>query len=150
MGGLFPKMKITALTMLVGCLAIAGTPLFSGWYSKDAIVAQAFGFAYANPEHGLLFVLPLLTAGITTFYMFRMWFMTFTGEPKDHHVYEHAHESPATMTIPRSSGVFATSCATDSRIRRYVSRGTLKWPFRPRSLRIRRKYGTSSPRRSSS
>src|SRR5262249_8297787 len=51
-------------------------------------------------EHLLLFILPLLTAGITTFYMFRMWFMTFTGKPRDHHVYENAHESPRTMTVP--------------------------------------------------
>jgi NADH-quinone oxidoreductase subunit L len=50
--------------------------------------------------HLLLFILPLLTAGITTFYMFRMWFMTFTGKPRDHHVYDHAHESPRTMTTP--------------------------------------------------
>ena len=50
MGGLFPKMKITALTMLVGVLAIAGMPLFSGWYSKDAILAQAFGFVYVHPR----------------------------------------------------------------------------------------------------
>ena len=63
MGGLFPKMKITALTMLVGVLAIAGVPLFSGWYSKDAILAQAFGFVYVHPEHVLLFLLPLVTAG---------------------------------------------------------------------------------------
>jgi NADH-quinone oxidoreductase subunit L len=93
-------MKITALTMLMGVLAIAGIPAFSGWYSKDAIVAQAMGYAYQNPQHLLLFLLPLLTAGLTTFYMFRMWFMTFTGKPRDHHVYEHAHESPATMTWP--------------------------------------------------
>jgi NADH-quinone oxidoreductase subunit L len=102
MGGLFWKMPITALTMLVGVLAIAGTPLFSGWYSKDAILAASFGFVAAphNHLHFLLFLLPLLTAGITTFYMFRMWFMTFTGKPKDHHVAEHAHEPPAMMTIP--------------------------------------------------
>jgi NADH-quinone oxidoreductase subunit L len=100
MGGLYPKMKITALTMLAGVLAIAGIPLFSGWYSKDAILAQAFGFVKVHPQHLLLFVLPLLTAGITTFYMFRMWFMTFTGKPRDEHVYEHAHESPPTMTVP--------------------------------------------------
>ena len=100
MGGLFPKMKITALTMLVGVLAIAGIPLFSGWYSKDAILAQAFGFVYVHPQHMLLFLLPLVTAGITTFYMFRMWFMTFTGKPRDQHVYEHAHESPWLMTVP--------------------------------------------------
>jgi NADH-quinone oxidoreductase subunit L len=100
MGGLYPKMKITALTMLVGVLAIAGTPLFSGWYSKDAILAQAAGFARLHPEHALLFLLPLATAGLTTFYMYRMWFMTFTGRPRDEHVYEHAHESPPTMTVP--------------------------------------------------
>jgi NADH-quinone oxidoreductase subunit L len=100
MGGLFPKMKITALTMLTGVLTIAGIPLFSGWYSKDAILAQALGFAWVHPEHLLLFVLPLITAGITTIYMARMWFLTFTGEPRDEHVYEHAHESPWVMTVP--------------------------------------------------
>ena len=100
MGGLFPKMKITALTMLVGVLAIAGTPLFSGWYSKDAIIAQAVGFAHQNRQHVLLLILPLVTAGITCFYMFRMWFMTFLGKPKDEHVHEHATESPWLMTVP--------------------------------------------------
>jgi NADH-quinone oxidoreductase subunit L len=93
-------MKITALTMLMGVLAIAGTPFFSGYYSKDGVVAQCLGYASINPTHLLLFVLPLATAGITTFYMFRMWFLTFTGKPRDHHVYEHAHESPWTMTVP--------------------------------------------------
>src|SRR5262249_46814748 len=61
---------------------------------------QALGFVRVHPQHGLLFLLPLVTAGITTFYMFRMWFLTFTGEPRDQHVHEHAHESPATMTLP--------------------------------------------------
>jgi NADH-quinone oxidoreductase subunit L len=100
MGGLYPKMRVTALTMLVGCLAIAGTPLFSGWYSKDAILAQSIAFARYYPKHSLLMLLPLGTAGLTCFYMFRMWFMAFTGEPRDHHVYEHAHESPRLMTYP--------------------------------------------------
>jgi NADH-quinone oxidoreductase subunit L len=100
MGGLFPKMKITALTMLVGVLAIAGIPLFSGWYSKDGILGASFGFAFHHHQHALLFLLPLATAGLTTFYMFRMWFMTFAGPPRDHHVHEHAHESPWTMTVP--------------------------------------------------
>jgi NADH-quinone oxidoreductase subunit L len=100
MGGLYPKMKVTALTMLFGVLAIAGTPFFAGWYSKDAIVADSLGFAVVRGRHFLLFLFPLLTAGITAFYMFRMWFMTFTGKPRDHHVYEHAHESPALMTVP--------------------------------------------------
>ena len=100
MGGLYPKMKITALTMLMGVLAIAGTPFFSGWYSKDEILVSAYGFVMANKQHFLLFLLPLVTAGITTFYMFRMWFMTFTGKPRDEYVHEHAHESPWQMTVP--------------------------------------------------
>jgi NADH-quinone oxidoreductase subunit L len=100
MGGLYAKMKITALTMLAGVLAIAGIPLFTGWYSKDAILAQALGFVWVHNEHVLLFVLPLMTAGLTAFYMARMWLMTFTGPPRDPHVYEHAHESPWLMTVP--------------------------------------------------
>jgi NADH-quinone oxidoreductase subunit L len=100
MGGLYPKMKITALTMLMGVLAIAGIPFFSGWYSKDAILAQAMGFVVVNKQHFLLLVLPVLTAGITTFYMARMWLLTFTGKPRDEHVHEHAHESPWLMTVP--------------------------------------------------
>lgn len=100
MGGLYNKMKITALTMLAGVLAIAGIPLFSGWYSKDSILAQALGYVTVHRGHALLFLLPLATAGMTTFYMFRMWLLTFTGEPRDEHVHEHAHESPWTMTAP--------------------------------------------------
>ncbi len=100
MGGLWRKMPITAFTMLAGVLAISGIPTFSGWYSKDAILADTFGFIYHHREHTLLFVLPLVTAGITTFYMFRMWFLTFSGSPRDHHVYEHAHETPWSMSGP--------------------------------------------------
>ncbi len=106
MGGLYPKMKITALTMLVGVLAICGVPLFAGWYSKDAILVSALSFVLqrtdvaGHRQHFLLFALPLMTAGLTTFYMFRMWFMTFTGVPRDHHVHEHARESPWLMTVP--------------------------------------------------
>jgi NADH-quinone oxidoreductase subunit L len=100
MGGLFPKMKITAICMLMGVLAIAGTPLFTGWYSKDQVLANAYGFAHENRQHVLLFLLPLGTAGLTAFYMFRMWSLTFLGKPRDEHVYEHAHESPWPMTVP--------------------------------------------------
>jgi NADH-quinone oxidoreductase subunit L len=100
MGGLHAKMRITSLTMLIGVLAICGTPLFSAWYSKDGILVAALSFASLNPEHLLLFLLPLIGAGITAFYMFRLWFMTFTGMPRDEHVFEHAHESPRVMTVP--------------------------------------------------
>ena len=108
MGGLFKKMPITAVTMLIGVLAISGIPLFSGWYSKDAVIASALGFVHTHPRHLLLFVLPLFTAGITAFYMFRMWYMTFTGAPRDHHVHEHARESPPLMTVPLILLAFAS------------------------------------------
>jgi NADH-quinone oxidoreductase subunit L len=106
MGGLLKKMPITALTMLVGVIAISGlaipgtTIAFSGFHSKDAIVATALAFIKANPGHFLLFLTPLVTAGITAFYMFRLWFYTFVGKPRDQHVHDHAHESPWIMTAP--------------------------------------------------
>jgi NADH-quinone oxidoreductase subunit L len=111
MGGLRRKMPITALTMLVGVIAISGLAVpgmsiagekiaFSGYHSKDAIVATALAFKQINPVHFLLFFVPLLTAGITAFYMFRLWFFTFAGQPRDPHVYEHAQESPWVMTGP--------------------------------------------------
>ncbi|HEX3151685.1 MAG TPA: NADH-quinone oxidoreductase subunit L [Gemmataceae bacterium] len=99
MGGLRRKMPITAATMLVGVLAIAGTPFFSGWYSKDLILSNAMGFGLAHKEHIALFVLPLVTAGMTAFYMFRLWFLAFAGSPRDH-ASEHVHESPWVMTLP--------------------------------------------------
>ncbi|MCL4148751.1 UNVERIFIED_CONTAM: hypothetical protein GTU68_064935, partial [Idotea baltica] len=100
MGGLYKKMPITCWAMFVGVVAISGALSFSGFHSKDAIVASALTFSSLNPVHGLLFFIPLITAGITAFYMFRMWFMTFFGKPKDQHVYDHAHESPRVMTAP--------------------------------------------------
>ena len=115
MGGLRKKMPWTAATMLVGCLAIsgAGIPLLfggfglSGFHSKDSILAQAYSFWNGHPGHpghplhgALLFVPAALGAAITSFYMFRLWYMTFAGKPRDEHVYEHAHESPRSMTVP--------------------------------------------------
>jgi NADH-quinone oxidoreductase subunit L len=108
MGGLRKKMPITAYTMLIGCLAIAGVGVpflagFSGFHSKDLIVEQALSHWNSNAKAGfswLFFVVPLVGAAITAFYMFRLWFMTFAGEPRDHHRYDHAHESPQVMTGP--------------------------------------------------
>lgn len=105
MGGLARVMPWTAGTMLVGCLAIigAGIPFvigLSGYYSKDALLAQALSFAQANPAHSILYLAVAGGAFLTAFYMFRLWFMTFAGEPRDHHVADHAHESPAVMVAP--------------------------------------------------
>jgi NADH-quinone oxidoreductase subunit L len=101
--------------MLVGCLAIAGAGLpfaltlfgtdlhlgFSGFYSKDAILEQALLFRNTNPAWGNLFFLAAAGgAAITAFYMFRLWYLTFAGQPRDAHRYDHAHESPPVMYRP--------------------------------------------------
>ena len=105
MGGLAKKMPWTAGTMLVGCLAIigAGVPFvigLSGYYSKDSILAQALAFSQANPTHWILYAAVAGGALLTAFYMFRLWFLTFAGVPRDHHIAEHAHESPTVMVAP--------------------------------------------------
>jgi NADH-quinone oxidoreductase subunit L len=101
MGGLRKKMPLTFAAMLICTLAIAGTPLFSGFYSKDKILASAWEVVMG---HGgwigpFALVCLALAAMLTTFYMFRLIFMTFFGKPRDQHIYDHAHESPAPMVI---------------------------------------------------
>jgi NADH-quinone oxidoreductase subunit L len=93
MGGLFGKMKSTSITFLIASLAIAGVPPLSGFWSKDEILVTAF-------ESGNFFIYSvlLLTAFMTAFYMFRLVFLTFFGETRDHKI--HAHESPKIMTVP--------------------------------------------------
>lgn len=95
MGGLKSKLNITYITFLIGCLAIAGIAPLSGFFSKDAILLSAF-------EHNkVLFVVGLLTAGLTAFYMFRLLFLTFHGSFRGtEEQRSHVHESPAAMTIP--------------------------------------------------
>ena len=125
MGGLFNKMPVTAITMLIGCLAIAGVAVpfvlgFSGHYSKDAILEQAMSFAQTagNPAYaGIFFALALGGAALTSCYMFRMWFMTFVGQPRDPERYDHAHESPPIMVLPLVIlAVLATAVAWDFRL----------------------------------
>ena len=95
MGGLRKKMPITYLTFLIGTLAITGFPFLSGFFSKDEILMSAFAH---NP---LVFGLSLVSAGITGFYMFRMFFVTFHGTYRNtHHAYDKVHESPLLMTLP--------------------------------------------------
>jgi NADH-quinone oxidoreductase subunit L len=100
MGGLRKKMPITFATMLIATLAIAGVPFFSGFGSKDAILAGALAFGMEKPQHLLIFIGLWIAAGITAFYMFRLIFMTFAGSPRNEERYHHAHESPKSMTVP--------------------------------------------------
>ncbi len=96
MGGLWPRLGQTRDTMIVATLAISGLPPFSGFFSKDEILAGAYGaHRYA------IFALGLLGAGLTAFYMWRLVFLTFFGGSRvDHAVAHHVHESPPVMTVP--------------------------------------------------
>ena len=93
MGGLRTKMPVTFWTFMVGTLALAGVPPFSGFYSKDGILAQA-------AQHSLpLFVVGAVVAALTTFYMFRLVFVAFLGKSRSEAA-GHAHESPPVMVWP--------------------------------------------------
>jgi len=95
MGGLHGKMKITSITFLIASLSISGIFPLSGFWSKDEIFAVAF-----EGGHYIFLAAGILAAFMTAFYMFRLYFMTFTGKPRDEHAYDHAHESPYSMTVP--------------------------------------------------
>jgi NADH-quinone oxidoreductase subunit L len=96
MGGLSKKIKYTYWTMLIATLAIAGIPPLAGFFSKDAILLSAFQIPGGHP----LYAIGLLTALLTSFYMFRLIFLTFHGKQRydEHHV--HVHESPWSMLGP--------------------------------------------------
>jgi NADH-quinone oxidoreductase subunit L len=95
MGGLKSQMKITFITFFIGSLAISGIPPLSGFFSKDEILYMTF--INAGP---LLYIIVLLTAALTAFYMFRLVALTFFGKPRYDSDKVHPHESPKTMTIP--------------------------------------------------
>ena len=95
MGGLRKKLPITHITFLIGCLAIAGIPPFAGFFSKDEILTAAL------MKSPILYVLGVMTSLMTAFYMFRLYFLTFSGSFRGTHEQEHhLHESPFAMTFP--------------------------------------------------
>ena len=103
MGGLRHKMPITFVTMLIATLSIAGVPyIFSGFWSKDAVLVEVLyrAISWDSVHHYILFGMAALAAVITAFYMFRLIFMTFTGEPRNQEMHDGAHESPLKMAIP--------------------------------------------------
>ncbi len=93
MGGLWKKLKLTGPLFLIGTLAISGVPLFSGFFSKDEILIAAW-----ENGHPVLFLLALIAAFFTAFYMFRLFFMVFWGESRSN--MKNVHESPGSMTMP--------------------------------------------------
>ena len=115
MGGLWGKMKTTTLTFAIATLAISGIYPLAGFWSKDAILDAVYHSTV--PGHMILYAAAVFTAFLTAFYMFRLFFVVFTGEPRDHHAYEHAHESPLTMTGPLMILAVLSICV-----------GWLNWP----------------------
>ncbi|MBI3189960.1 MAG: NADH-quinone oxidoreductase subunit L, partial [Ignavibacteriales bacterium] len=99
MGGLKDKMPITFKVFLIFTAAISGIPLFSGFLSKDMILAGTLAFGKTT-GHWLIPIVMFFVAGLTAFYMCRMIFLTFFGTHNDSHRFEHIHESPKVMTIP--------------------------------------------------
>jgi NADH-quinone oxidoreductase subunit L len=99
MGGLRSKIPFTYWMMVIGTLALTGFPFTAGFYSKDAIIeAAAAGHSSAAD---FAFWMTVIAAGLTSFYSWRLIFLTFHGETRaDRHTYEHAHESPLVMLVP--------------------------------------------------
>ena len=127
MGALKNKMPITFWTFLIGTLALSGVPPFSGFYSKDSILGQAL-----EQKNYLLFAVGAGVAGLTIFYMFRLFFVAFLGEARTEKA-KHAHESPAVMSWPLlvlavfavAGGVIGINEIYDSQFAPEVAAGSL-------------------------
>jgi NADH-quinone oxidoreductase subunit L len=95
LGGLWHKMPLTATVFGVGVLAMAGIPPLSGFWAKDEIILSA-----SQHQNAFVYGLMALSVFITALYMARLYILTFTGEPRDRHAHEHAHEASPIMTVP--------------------------------------------------
>src|ERR1700761_8858659 len=99
MGGLARIIPVPCIVMWIGNLALAGIPVFAGYYSKDAIISATYVSGTGIGMYA--FICTVLAAFLTAFYSWRLLFMTFHGKSRaDHHVLEHAHESPWVMLVP--------------------------------------------------
>src|ERR1700687_540873 len=116
MGDLAHRIPITHWTMFIATFAIAGIPPFAGFFSKDEILWQAW--SSEGGAYRLLWLVGYATALMTAFYMFRLMFLTFHGQPRmSHEVEHHIHESPKSMTVPLIVLALCAVCA-----------GWLGWP----------------------
>ncbi len=95
LGGLRHKMPQTYIQFLIGAMALAGIPLLSGFWAKDAVLASI-----ASHDGWIIYIIGDITALLTAIYSFRAAFLTFNGKPRDQHIYDHAHEAPSIMTAP--------------------------------------------------
>jgi NADH-quinone oxidoreductase subunit L len=100
MGGLGKKLPITRTTFVIGSLALAGVPIFAGFFSKDEILYNTFSAASLGGLGKALWVVGAAAALLTAFYITRLVTLTFFGTPRDKHIHDGAKESPSVMTVP--------------------------------------------------
>ena len=101
MGGLGKKLRVTGAAFLIGGLALSGIPPFAGFWSKDDILASLYGQLGTHPEYWPFYLMALATVFLTAYYIFRVYFLTFSGErSREPGLSERAHESPWVMRLP--------------------------------------------------
>jgi NADH-quinone oxidoreductase subunit L len=94
-GGLHRKMPMTSWTFLIGALSMAGIIPLAGFWAKDEILVALF-----EGQNILIFLITFATVVLSALYMARIYILTFRGQPRDHHIFEHAHESAPLITVP--------------------------------------------------
>ncbi len=118
MGGLYDKMPHVAKCYLICVLALVGFPLTSGFWSREVILNEVVNFSLKNSHHSILLFIGIITILLTSFYMFRQFFLVFTGDPRDKHIYNNAIDANWRMLIPLyvlaffafiSGGIFSCS-----------------------------------------
>ncbi len=100
MGGLRKHMRVTAAAFAIGGLALAGIPPFAGFWSKDDILASVYSTLGTHPDYWPFFLLALITVFLTAYYIFRVWFLTFSGDHTRDPTLPHPHEGPWVMQVP--------------------------------------------------
>jgi len=100
MGGLRKSMPLTATAFAIGGLALAGVPPFAGFWSKDDILGSMYGQLGAHPAYWPFFVLAFAAVFLTAYYIFRAWFLAFSGSSARDPTLRHGHEGPWTMRVP--------------------------------------------------
>jgi NADH-quinone oxidoreductase subunit L len=100
MGGLRKPMRVTAIAFAVGALSLSGIPPFAGFFSKDDILSSVYTAAQSNPAYWPFLILAYATVFLTAYYIFRAWFLAFSGDKTRDPTLPHAHEGPWTMQVP--------------------------------------------------
>jgi len=100
MGGLGKTMRVTSIGFLIGGLSLAGIPPLAGFFSKDDVLGSVYSAAQTHPLYWPFLVLAFLTVFMTAYYIFRAWFLAFSGDHPRDPTLPHAHEPPWTMRLP--------------------------------------------------